>query len=105
VSAMLDRFLRHARRFGSEGVYEAAAAVLTTSELGALAAALDGNQRGPFAHRRDGGGGDGVRPVPAETRNACGSCGALLERRTRGPAPTFCSSSCRQRAYRLRART
>jgi endogenous inhibitor of DNA gyrase (YacG/DUF329 family) len=32
----------------------------------------------------------------------CAECGKELERKTRGPFPTYCSASCRQRAYTRR---
>jgi hypothetical protein len=104
VSAMLERLLRHARRFGSEGVYEAAESLLTPSELATLADTLVSRNRASFARRRDGSREGDPSPIPAKTRNACRSCGTVLERSARGPVATYCSPSCRQRAYRRRAR-
>lgn len=34
----------------------------------------------------------------------CAECGKELERKTRGPFPTYCSGRCRQRAYSKRRR-
>ena len=100
MSGALERFLRHARHFGPDGVYEAAAAILPPDELAALADELHRLETGSPGRtgrpRTRRAAPQAVFPRPDETRNGCPVCGVPPRRSRRGPAPVYCSPACRQ---------
>jgi hypothetical protein len=126
--ATLREYIRHAKRFGTEAVYETAAGDLTRAELAALAEhlrRLDGKWRMPqerevekvaypakwadqmacssrrFVTNRGGEGEDLDHPF----RNAAGTCkgcGKAVSAYGVGRRRKFCSPACRQAAYRKR---
>jgi hypothetical protein len=126
--ATLREYVRHAERFGTESVYETAAGDLTRADLFALAEhlrRLDRRWRMPpeqevekvaypvkwadqmaCSSRRfvtnPGGEGETLDPRFRNALGACGGCGKSLSLYGEGRRRKFCSSACRQAAYRKR---
>ena len=106
MSSALERLLRHARSFGPDAVYEAAASMLPPDKLAALADELHRSETGSLERmprpRTQRAAQRVVSPRRDETRNGYLVCGVPPKRSRRGPAPVYCSSACRQAAYRRR---
>lgn len=78
-----DHYIRHAGRFGADGVLESASGELSEAEYAELL-------------RRLAGATDGS----AATRCACPGCFAVFVPARKGRI--YCSAGCRQKAHRLR---
>ncbi len=100
---LVERFLRHARRFGPEAVLDTASCYLDEPALHRLAAALeDAPSQPPISLRTRQKQTGRDSPTPGAFRNRCPLCGAPLPRSERGRRRRFCSPACRQHAYRER---
>lgn len=77
---VLDRYLRHAERFGSDGVLDVAVAELTEAEYRELLLRLSG-ERSPVA---------------------CATLGCAVTFVPARRGQRYCSDACRQKAHRIR---
>ena len=95
MSRSLRSFIRHAERYGSEFVYEAAAAKLGKRDLNALARRLAAIESltGPSGHTAEFRNGQAV----------CSRCSEPVRASAPGRPRRYCSAACRQAAYRARS--